>query len=128
VIVDASAVLAVIFEETGHLELVAKLADVRNKGIGTPTLVEVSLVLGGRLGEGAVEILEAFIQRFELTPIPFSSDHWHAATEAFLRYGKGRHPAALNFGDCLTYAVAKVANRPLLFVGNDFSQTDLAAA
>jgi len=57
--------------------------------------------------------------------IPFGTDHWTAAHDAFLRFGKGRHPARLNLGDCMTYATAKLAGEPLLCLGNDFAQTDL---
>ena len=60
--------------------------------------------------------------------VPFGELHFGAAVEAWLRFGKGRHPAALNFGDCMSYAVAKVANTPLLFVGEDFPQTDIEIA
>ena len=62
----------------------------------------------------------------EVEIVPFEPEHYQAAADAFERYGKGRHKAALNFGDCLTYAVAHVAGMPLLFTGQDFSQTDLA--
>lgn len=71
---------------------------------------------------------ERFLQQFEVEEIPFTEAHWRIATDAFLRFGKGRHPAALNFGDCMTYATAKLAGEPLLFVGNDFAQTDLPRA
>ena len=63
-----------------------------------------------------------------MTVIPFGEPHWPAAVEAYARFGKGKHPASLNCGDCLTYAVARVAGRALLFVGDDFSKTDLPAA
>jgi ribonuclease VapC len=73
-------------------------------------------------------LLASFLQEFEISILPFGVFHWEEASEAFRRFGKGRHPAALNFGDCLTYATAKLAGRPLLFIGNDFSQTDLDLA
>ena len=63
-----------------------------------------------------------------MTVVPFSEREWHAAAAAFLRFGRGRHAAALNFGDCLAYAAAVVANDSLLFVGDDFGQTDIARA
>jgi ribonuclease VapC len=73
-------------------------------------------------------MLERFVHQFDLTPVPFGEAHWRAAAEAFRRFGRGRHPAALNFGDCLTYAVAKLADRPLLATGGDFVRTDLKMA
>jgi ribonuclease VapC len=68
------------------------------------------------------------LRDLDATVIPFSEEDSRLALQAFLRFGKGRHPAALNFGDCLAYATALIANQPLLFVGDDFSQTDLTAA
>jgi ribonuclease VapC len=69
--------------------------------------------------------LARFIQEKAATVIPFEDHHWPIAIDAFLRFGKGRHQAGLNFGDCLTYAVARVADQPLLCLGDDFAQTDL---
>jgi ribonuclease VapC len=68
------------------------------------------------------------VQEASLAIIPFTEDHWRVAVEAYARFGKGRHAASLNFGDCLTYAVARLAERPLLFVGSDFAKTDLPLA
>jgi ribonuclease VapC len=96
--------------------------------IGAPTLFESAMVLTSRTGPQARSVLEAAIRRMGVMIVPFSGDHVHWATSAFLRFGKGRHPAALNFGDCMSYAVAKVAGMPLLYSGNDFSQTDITPA
>ena len=73
-------------------------------------------------------MLYQFLQENRTSVIPFGQDHFTTAIIAFEKYGKGRHKAALNFGDCLTYAVAKLSNQPLLFVGKDFSETDLKTA
>ena len=73
-------------------------------------------------------LVSRFLEQREVVVVPFGASHWSIAAEAFIRYGKGRHPAALNYGDCMTYATAKVAGAPLLFVGDDFAQTDIAAA
>ena len=70
-------------------------------------------------------ILIRWLQTLEVMVVPFTELHWHEAVRAYARYGKGRHPAALNFGDCLSYAVASMAKLPLLCVGEDFKQTDL---
>ncbi len=124
-IVDSSALLSMIFAEaTGELveELLQESAAL---GIGAPTLTEVSLVLGARLGRDPMPILGRLLQEFGIVVVPFSEQHWAEATEAFMRFGKGRHQAALNFGDCMTYAVAKLSDQPLLAVGDDFTQTDL---
>lgn len=127
-IVDTSAILAILLQESGFDALINKLLASESKGVGAPTLVETSLVLGGKLRTESDEIVDRFVQRFDLVILPFGNAHWRAASDAFRRFGKGRHPAALNFGDCLSYATARLAARPLLFVGNDFSQTDLIAA
>lgn len=74
------------------------------------------------------ELHHSFLRAFDVAQIPFDEPHWRAALDAQRRYGRGRHPAALNFGDCLSYAVAKVTGRPLLFAGDDFSRTDIAPA
>lgn len=73
-------------------------------------------------------IVAGLLDNLELSTIPVSDAHWRAAVEAFRRFGRGRHRAALNFGGCLAYAVASLANEPLLFVGDDFAHTDLTAA
>lgn len=126
-ILDTSAILAVLFREAEHERILDKLLRAESKGVGAPTLVEVSLVLTGRLGP-CQGMVDRFLQEIGATTIPFGEAHWRTAADAFLRFGKGRHPAALNLGDCQSYAVAKLAQQPLLFLGNDFSQTDLLVA
>ncbi len=80
------------------------------------------------MGKKAPIILSRLLQETGITIIPFADEHWRVAVEAHARFGKGRHAAALNSGDCLTYAAARLAERPLLFVGDDFARTDLTAA
>jgi ribonuclease VapC len=127
-IVDTSAVVAIFLKESGWEELVRVLGEAPGAGIGTPSLVEAGIVLTSRLGRDARGLLVRFVREFGLVEVPFGESHWLAAVEAYVRYGKGRHPAALNFGDCLTYATARLAHEPLLFVGKDFHKTDIEAA
>ncbi len=127
-ILDTSAIVAIVMKEPDHEELVAKLRTAGTLGIGTPTLTETGMVLSARLGVEPQALLDRSLRDFGVMPVPFGELHWREALDAFRRFGKGRHPAALNFGDCLSYATAKVANHPLLFVGNDFSRTDIEAA
>jgi ribonuclease VapC len=127
-IVDSSAIVAIFFQEPGYEELVQKLARPVQRGIGAPTLVESGIVLSARLGQDLRGTLARFIEEANLAVIPFTEAHYGIAVGAWVKYGKGRHPAALNFGDCLAYAVAKVAEMPLLSVGVDFPQTDIALA
>jgi ribonuclease VapC len=128
VIVDTSALVAITFAEPGYQELVAKLAGAPSAGIGTPTLAETGVVLAARLGHDSRDLVIRLLDEFGIEEIPFGDRHWREAVDAYLRFGKGRHKARLNFGDCLTYAVARLANEPLLFVGDDFPETDLEAA
>lgn len=124
-IVDTSAVVALFLKEPGYEEIFQALVEADRAGIGAPTLSEAGLVLANRLGRDPSPLLERFLQQFGLVVVPFGEEHWREAVGAYLRFGKGRHPAALNFGDCLTYATAKLAGQPLLYVGKDFSRTDL---
>jgi ribonuclease VapC len=127
-VVDSSALLAVLFLEPGHQALLAKMKASAEVAIGTPTLVETLIVLTGRSGGNPSAPLKELLEAIEAEVVPFTEDHSRAALKACLRYGKGRHPAALNFGDCLSYAVASVAGQPLLYVGDDFSKTDIRKA
>ena len=127
-IVDTSAVVAIIVAEPGWEALVGKLERATAAGIGAPTLVETHIVLSHLLRADARGQLARFLQEASITIVPFGEPHWRAAATAWSKFGKGRHSAALNYGDCLTYAVAHLANRPLLFAGDDFSRTDLIAA
>lgn len=127
-IVDTSAVIAIIFKEPGFEELMESLAEAEYLGIGAPTLAETGIVLTARLGVGGKSLLARFIQELGVTEVPFGEAHWREAVDAYGRFGRGRHPAKLNFGDCLSYATAKLADQPLLFVGDDFSRTDVERA
>ncbi len=127
-ILDTSAVLAILFREASFAGLVDKLLAADTVGIGAPTLVEASLVLTGKLDRDPRVLLGWFLQEFRVETVPFGEAHWRVAMDAFRRFGKGRHPAALNFGDCLSYATARLAASPLLATGNDFARTDLELA
>lgn len=127
-ILDASAVIAILLREPGSDQLIDLIGRAPAVGIGAPTLVECGIVVSARLGPKARDLAAAMIREAGVDVIPFADDHGVVAVDAFLRYGKGRHRANLNFGDCLSYAVATLAARPLLFVGEDFRHTDIEAA
>jgi ribonuclease VapC len=116
-----------IEEEVGHRGLLAALVAASEVGIGAPTLFEAAMVLIARKGTEDRSALFALLWDNEVAVIPFDARHNGVAIDAFSRYGKGRHPARLNFGDCMTYATAKLAGAPLLYVGGDFAKTDLAS-
>ena len=127
-VLDSSAIVAIHLKEPGHDRLIEAIDRAEIVVIGTPCLFETAMVLTTRLGQDARPLLSAFMRRLEAEVIAFNEEHLDAATIAFLRFGRGRHPAALNFGDCMSYAVASVAGLPLLFTGADFAQTDIARA
>jgi ribonuclease VapC len=127
-ILDSSAVVAVILGEDGHLRILERIEAAAEVVIGAPTLFETELVITKRLHSRARALVLRFLEENEVIVTPFDGRHWELAAEAFIRFGKGRHPARLNYGDCMTYATARFAAEPLLFVGEDFGKTDLTPA
>jgi len=127
-ILDSSVFIAIVLREPGFEEVLRKVVAAPAVAAGTPTLVETGIVLTARLGRPADGMLERLLDELAVQEVPFGEIHWREAVEAFRRYGKGRHPAGLNFGDCMTYATAKLAGAPLLFTGDDFARTDLPRA
>jgi ribonuclease VapC len=128
VILDSSAILAILLREHGFEPLVEKLASAPAAGVGAPTLAEAGIVLSARIGREAKSLLTTFLADTDIVVVPFGEVHWRTAVDAFQRYGKGRHRAGLNFGDCMTYATARLAEQPLLFTGGDFAKTDVRVA
>lgn len=124
-ILDASAVLAIVFQEPGYEVLLERIQAAPVVAAGTPTLAETGIVLEARLGPGSHGMLERLLDELGIEEIPFGSVHWREAVDAYRRFGRGRHAAGLNFGDCLTYATAALAGESLMFVGEDFAKTDL---
>lgn len=127
-IVDSSAIVAIVFKEPGYEELLSRMENAPIAAAGAPTLAETAIVLSARLGDLADGLLERLIDELDIQEIPFGEIHWRESVEAYRRFGKGRHPASLNFGDCMTYSVASLTGEPLLFVGSDFSKTDVEVA
>jgi ribonuclease VapC len=127
-ILDSSAILAVLFEGEGNERLVGALEGADVVGIGAPTLIETGIVAVKVFDLHGRSLVAQFLERWNVVVVPFGDRHERAALDAFIRYGKGRHPARLNLGDCMSYATASIAGEPLLFVGNDFAQTDLTPA
>lgn len=125
---DSSALVAIAAAEPDAEPFAEAVANNRCV-IGTPTLFELHMVLRDRAGDIGLRFLEALVKRRNVEQADFTEDHFRLAASAFDRYGKGRgHPAQLNFGDCMAYAVAKAHDVPLLYKGNDFAQTDIASA
>ena len=124
-ILDTSALLAILQNEPERRSFNAAIEDAASRSMSTATFVETSIVIGARYGGDGLRDLDLFIAKAEIVLVPVDAEQAHAARDAFLRFGKGRHPAGLNYGDCFSYALAKTLGEPLLYKGNDFSQTDV---
>jgi ribonuclease VapC len=127
-IVDSSVLVSILLKEAGYAALVQKLKEADVLFVATPTAVESAIVLSNRLGYDARPLLAGLLYRMNAKIVDFNQEHYDAAVSAFLRFGKGRHAAGLNFGDCMCYALAAVSGLPLLYTGTDFSRTDIQSA
>jgi ribonuclease VapC len=127
-IVDSSALVAILQKEPEALRLTTAIAGSALCKLPSSCFLETSRILLGRRDEDGVRDLDLYIARSRMEIIPFTESQARLAREAFKRYGKGRHPAQLNFGDCMAYALAKETGEELLFKGTDFAQTDIAVA
>jgi len=128
VIVDSSAVLAILFREPGFEVFLRAILDSRSCSISAASLVEVSIVIDSRGGDAVIRQWDEFLRVSGMSVVAFTAEQAFIARRAYSDYGKGRHPAGLNFGDCFSYALAKATGEPLLFKGEDFRLTDVRAA
>ena len=128
-IVDSSALVAIAGRELHEESLVRFLADADRPRIAAPTYVEAGIVIDARRDALVRRIFDDAFDEFGIEIEPFTAEHARVAREAYRDFGKGSgHPARLNLGDCFAYALAKVTGEPLLFVGDDFSKTDIRSA
>ncbi len=127
-VVDTSALVAVLLADSGYESLLTVLADEDDPVISAATLVEASIVMHTKTGDEGVADLDELLAVSGVRYVAVDRAQAHLAREAFARFGKGRAPAGLNYGDCFSYALAKAAGRTLLFKGSDFSQTDITPA
>ena len=127
-VLDSSAIIAIALEEPEFERLIDAIEQAEIVIVGAPTLLETSIVLTTRLRQDARPLLQDFLAEVDAEVIEFAEAHFRSATAAFMRFGKGMHPAGLNFGDCMSYAIADIAGMPLLFIGDDFSRTDIERA
>jgi ribonuclease VapC len=126
--VDTSAVLAVLLREPSCDEILERLCKATQPAIAAPTRTEILLVALVKLGVTGKERAQEFLERQAILSVAWDQELADASAVAFLRFGRGRHPSGLNIGDCFSYALAECLQVPLLFVGNDFSHTDLKPA
>lgn len=126
-VIDTSALLAILLDEPERRRFNEAIEDAGTRLMSVATLVEVSIVIDSRFGAEGVRDLDLYLERAGVELASVDIAQARAARQAFSRYGKGRHPAGLNYGDCFSYALAHVSGEPLLYKGEDFSRTDVAA-
>lgn len=127
-IVDSSALLAVLNRELDAERYEAAILTAPRCRMSVANLLETSIVVESRGGAEAGYELDVFLESAEIEPAPVTAEQLAAARQAWRQFGKGRHPAALNFGDCFAYALAQVSGEPLLYKGDDFARTDVTPA
>ena len=127
-IVDSSAVVAILNQETGTERYKEAIVTASPCRMSVANALEASIVVEGRGGRAAGEELDRFFERFAIELAPVTAEQLVAARRAWRQFGRGNHPAALNFGDCFAYALAETTGEPLLFKGGDFALTDVKAA
>ncbi|MEO8812134.1 MAG: type II toxin-antitoxin system VapC family toxin [Caulobacteraceae bacterium] len=125
-IIDSSALIAILENEPESRAFRAAVERDPVRLISAATMIEASMVALGRQGETGLATLNVFCDKADIATASLKPEHVELAVDAFRRFGKGRHPAGLNFGDCFSYALAKATGEPLLFKGGDFSRTDIA--
>jgi ribonuclease VapC len=124
-VLDTSAILAILLEEPEAAQFVHLIGEDRVRLCSAVTFVEASIVLRNRKGERGQQKLDLFLRRAKVQIVAVDAKQAEVARDAYERFGKGKHPAGLNLGDCFSYALSKSANEPLLFKGGDFSKTDI---
>lgn len=127
-ILDTSALVAVLYMEPEAAAFAQLIHTAEFSRISVANFVELSMVIENQLGPEGMRQADAFVQRAGIIVEPVTVEQGHLARQAFLDFGKGRHQAGLNFGDCFSYALAKATGEPLLFKGSDFSRTDVKTA
>jgi ribonuclease VapC len=126
-IVDTSALAAIFFGEPERAAYTQLIHDADRCLISAANFVEFFIVIENQIGMDAVQQAESFLRRARVEIAPFTAEQAYIARQAFHDFGKGRHPAGLNFGDCFAYALSKVTGEPLLFKGGDFRKTDIVS-
>lgn len=125
-VLDSSAIISLLLDEPDADSFRLAIADSATRLMSAATLVEVSLVIENRNGEAGGRELELLISRLGIVVVPVDAEQAGEARRGWRRFGRGRHPAGLNFGDLFSYALSKQSGEPLLFKGDDFARTDVA--
>ena len=124
-VIDTSAVAAILFNEPEAADLERRIVADPIRLISTGTLIEAAIVVEARLGEAGGREFDLWLQRAGVEQVPVDAEQADLARRAWRRFGKGRHPAGINYGDCFAYALAASRDEPLLFKGDDFAKTDV---
>jgi len=124
-VIDTSAILAILQNEPERRKFNEAIESAETRSLSTASFVECSMILESRFGPDAVRDLDLFLAKAQITLVSVDADQADLARRAFREYGKGRHPAGLNFGDCFSYALARALDGSLLFKGNDFNKTNI---
>ena len=128
VIVDSSAILAIVFQEPGAEQIATAIVNARRRAISAVNWLETMMVAESRYGPESADDALLIIEQLEIRVLSVDAEQMHEARAAWQRFGKGRHPAGLNLGDCCAYAASVTEGAPLLFAGKDFKKTDVATA
>ena len=128
IVVDTSALIAILRSEPEADAFTRTIVDSNEARIGSPTVFEYLMVANGTRANRPDQRIEGVLWLPKMVQVEWTPAHARSAAEAFARYGKGRHPAGLNFGDCMSYALAKSLDAPLLYKGEDFARTDIRSA
>jgi ribonuclease VapC len=127
-VIDTSAIVAIALNEPEALEFEGKIIGDPIRLISAATVLEAAIVIEARLGEAGGRELDLWLHKARTEIVPVDGPQVEIARRAWRRYGKGKHPAGLNYGDCFSYALASIRGEPLLFKGSDFGKTDIASA
>lgn len=124
-VIDTSALLAILLDEPERRTFNEAIEAADSRVMSAATFVEISIIIESRFGAEGLRDLDLFLERAGIELVAVETEHAYVARRAFSRFGKGRHPAGLNYGDCFAYALATVLEEPLLYKGEDFGQTDI---
>ena len=127
-VIDTSAILSILLEEPEAERFAEAMAKDTKRLMSAVSVLETGIIIQSRKGPAGGRELDLLLHRAKIDVVSFTAEHAEAARDAWMRYGKGRHPAGLNLGDCCVYALTRISGEPLLFKGSDFSQTDVVTA
>jgi ribonuclease VapC len=127
VVIDTSALLAILFQESEAEQFSDAISNASRRLISSVSFLETSIVIHARKGPVAGRELDLLMHRAKIEVVPFTAEHAETARQAWAKFGKGRHQAALNLGDCCSYALSIISGEPLLYKGSDFSFSDVSA-